>query len=97
MINATGQSILSHINVNGRGSVYCAVVLIFSQERTRPKLATKWLAWRADLRRSQMIKRILHRLGICFPSVVVADSRMVLHCPLCPEGDQTEIIEVTGG
>ncbi len=44
-----------------------------------------------------MIKRILHRLGICFPSVVVVDSWFVLHCPLCPEGDQTEIIEVTGG
>ena len=44
-----------------------------------------------------MIKRILHRLGICFPSVVVVDSWFVLHCPLCPEGDQTEIIEVCDG
>ncbi len=41
-----------------------------------------------------MIKRILHCLGICFPSLVVADSRLFLHCPLC---DTTDIIEIKEG
>ncbi len=34
-----------------------------------------------------MIKRILHRLGICFPSVLISGDAIYVTCELCETTD----------